>query len=117
MDPRVATVLHLIRRNPRTRLRDLAAAVHLSPSRLQHLFTRDARVSIRTFSQQHVLSHAARLLTESGLSVKEVRAVVGFEDPSAFCRAFKKHYGLCPPAFRRAGHATPTHCDAHQEIQ
>jgi AraC family transcriptional regulator of arabinose operon len=101
MDPRLHTVVGLIRCRPRTHLQELAAAVGLSSSRLQHLFRDQLGVSIRSFSQAHFLSHAAALLVETHMSVKEIHVAFGFEDASSFCRAFKRLSGASPKAFRR----------------
>jgi AraC family transcriptional regulator of arabinose operon len=101
MDARVVAVLQLIRQDPRTCLRDLANAAHLSPSRLQHIFRIQQRVPIRAFAQEQLLERAAYLLTETFMSVKEIHAVLGFTNASTFCHAFKKRYAASPQAFRR----------------
>lgn len=101
MDERVAAVVQLLRQSPRTRLRDLAAVACLSPSRLQHIFAAHLKLSIRAFSQQELLSRGVHLLTATDLSVKEIHSLLGFADASAFCRAFKKLYGVGPRSFRR----------------
>ena len=41
-----------------------------------------------------------KLQTEYNISVKEVAAACGFEDPSYFCKAFKKIFGVTPASFR-----------------
>ncbi len=102
LDQRVVAVAELLRQNPRTPLRELAAAANLSPSRLQHIFACHQRVSIKAYAQEQIFLRAARLLTETGMSVKEVQAVAGFTNASAFCRGFKKKYGTSPQEYRRA---------------
>ena len=44
----------------------------------------------------------ARMLLDSGavMSVKEAAFASGFDDPSYFCRAYKKRYGTTPGADR-----------------
>lgn len=44
---------------------------------------------------------ALRLLCDEGLSVKEVAWRLGFSDPAAFSRAFKRWTGAAPKAARR----------------
>ncbi|MGI5356780.1 AraC family transcriptional regulator [Streptomyces sp. CA-252508] len=48
---------------------------------------------------------AKRLLTHTGLTVRQVAARVGFADPAYFCRFFRRETGLSPGAFRRGGEA------------
>lgn len=47
-----------------------------------------------------VTSEAKRLLTYEKLSVKEVAAELGFNDPFYFSNFFKKHTGVSPKGFR-----------------
>jgi AraC-like DNA-binding protein len=46
------------------------------------------------------LAHAARLLQETAVPVHEITWKCGFENTSAFCRAFKAEYGVPPLSFR-----------------
>ena len=48
------------------------------------------------------LERARALLTNSALPVGQIAAMVGFPDPSAFARAFRRHHGLPPSKARRA---------------
>ncbi|MBO5766864.1 MAG: AraC family transcriptional regulator [Lentisphaeria bacterium] len=41
-----------------------------------------------------------KLQTEYNISVKEVAAACGFDDPSYFCKAFKRRFGVTPASFR-----------------
>lgn len=47
------------------------------------------------------LQHAARLLSESRLSVGEVSAACGFENICSFSRAFRSRYGVPPSVYRQ----------------
>ena len=47
-----------------------------------------------------VVSEAKRLLTYEKLSVKEVAAELGFNDPFYFSNFFKKHTGVSPKGYR-----------------
>lgn len=47
------------------------------------------------------LKHAADLLTFTKKPIHEITWMCGFEDVSAFCRAFKSGYGVQPMNFRR----------------
>lgn len=47
------------------------------------------------------LQHAAGLLTHTDKSVYEIAGMCGFENVSAFCRAFKTEHGAPPISFRK----------------
>jgi len=49
------------------------------------------------------LNHAAKLLRHTSLPVHEITWKCGFENTSAFCRAFRMEYGVTPTFFRMAG--------------
>ncbi|MFC9728995.1 AraC family transcriptional regulator [Streptomyces roseolus] len=44
---------------------------------------------------------AQRLLVATGLSVRQVGARVGFDDPAYFCRFFRREVGMSPGGFRK----------------
>ncbi|MNQ14868.1 HTH-type transcriptional activator Btr [compost metagenome] len=48
------------------------------------------------------LRRARRLLRHTNVSVGEIALVCGYEDPSAFGRAFRKHQGCGPAAYRKS---------------
>jgi transcriptional regulator GlxA family with amidase domain len=47
------------------------------------------------------LTRAAELLSGSALAVKEIRAQVGYGDPSNFTKDFAREYGAPPARYRR----------------
>jgi len=47
------------------------------------------------------LRHAAEKLATTTIPIQEITWQCGFEDPSAFCRAFKSAYGKQPEAYRK----------------
>ena len=49
------------------------------------------------------LQQAAGLLKKTALPVHEISWQCGFENTSAFCRAFKSTYGVPPDRFRKRG--------------
>jgi len=81
-------------------LKGLAAAVNLSPSRFAHLFRSQAGVSPLRYLRELRMQRARVLLEETFLSVKEVMAEVGCNDPSHFARDFKRCYGMAPRDWR-----------------
>ncbi|MFF4973897.1 helix-turn-helix domain-containing protein [Streptomyces sp. NPDC001083] len=79
----------------------LAGAVALSPSRFAHLFTEQVGRSPMRVLREARLLHAARLLETTGLPVERVAALSGFAGAPHFHRAFRRHYGTPPGAYRR----------------
>lgn len=46
------------------------------------------------YQRQLRIKEAARLLLETEFSVQEIAWTIGFEQAPAFCKAFKKQYGV-----------------------
>ena len=65
---------------------------------------RQFKAAFQTTPHQYLtrlrLSQAAKLLKGSDKTVHEITHLCGFEDASAFCRAFKAEYGIRPVNFR-----------------
>jgi AraC-like DNA-binding protein len=80
-----------------------ADACHINVSYLCRLFRRFRHLSPYQFLLRLKMNHAAALLLDRGLQVKEVAAELDFSDPYAFSRAFKNVYGLSPAAFVQRG--------------
>src|SRR5687767_2892445 len=78
----------------------LAAMVDLSPSRFRHLFKTQIGVSPAEYLQRLRLRRARMLLKRTFLTVKEVMALVGYNDPSHFARDFRRVHGVSPSALR-----------------
>jgi transcriptional regulator GlxA family with amidase domain len=108
-DLRVELSLRMIEaefRNPQLTAATLAAKLRISASRLRQLFAANVGVGPGRFIHQLRLSRARSLLEGSPLSIKEVMAAVGFNDPSHFSRDFKKQFGVSPRMFRLHHQAT-----------
>src|SRR5438067_5737731 len=103
-DVRVAHAVSLIVHHQRTPLSvtDLARAVNVSPSYLTRLFRQQTGRPPAKFARDARLERAHYLLRTSFLTVKEVMAEVGWNDPSHFCRDFKREFGASPTAVRTA---------------
>lgn len=56
--------------------------------------------SAKSMIDQRVFSEAARLLTSTALSVADVGAALGFDEPSHFTRFFSRACGQSPSRFR-----------------
>jgi AraC-like DNA-binding protein len=78
---------------------EAARALGMSPRSLRRRLT-DEGVSYRELTRSVLEASAARLLNAHG-SVQQIAYELGFSDPSAFNRAFKRWKGVTPRAFTR----------------
>lgn len=103
VDPRVARVLALFERQiakPWT-VGSLARAVGLSRAALAQRFRQAVGQSPMRYLTQRRMQVAAALLVASDTTLAEIAGRVGYESEFAFNRAFKRHYGVPPGAYRR----------------
>ena len=103
MDARVTRVLELMQAHSADPLTvaDLAREVNLSPSYLTRLFQQEIGRSPARFDKERRLERARELLTSTFLTVKEVMAASGWNDPSHFCREYKQRFGVSPRQSRQ----------------
>jgi AraC-like DNA-binding protein len=101
---RLLPVLRYVARNldrPLTRTA-LAREANLSPTRFHDVFKGHLGVAPMAYVQQQRMSRAKRMLLNTDLSVFQVAARAGFEDPYYFSRVFHRSQGCSPSAFRKA---------------
>ncbi|ANE46235.1 hypothetical protein SY83_08075 [Paenibacillus swuensis] len=105
MDHRVQDVLRRMAENLKDqhRVTALAKAVHLSPSRLSHLFKEQVGDSIIEVLLKMRLKQAGRLLHYTDRQVQEIAEDVGFASPFYFTEQFTRFYGMNPSEYRRLG--------------
>jgi transcriptional regulator GlxA family with amidase domain len=89
-------------------LREVAAAVGVSPAHLSRLFSRHQGGGFAAAVRRERLGHAASMLSEARAPVTEVAFAAGFQSLSQFNRSFKAHYGLTPRAYRRSRQLRPS---------
>jgi AraC-like DNA-binding protein len=85
----------------------LSKKVHLSPSRLAHLFKQQVGDSIIGTLMRMRLHHATELLQFTSLRINEIAESVGFSSPDYFTRTFKAFFGISPGKYRKKCHSTP----------
>lgn len=78
----------------------LAARVNLSTSRFRDLFSAQTGMGPLQFLQRLRLRRARLLIERTFLTVKEVMALVGYNDPSHFSREFRREHGVAPSRLR-----------------
>ena len=95
--PRVAAALAYIPRHlaSSVTLRDVAEAVHLSPSRLRHLFVRETGTTFRAYVLWLRIQRAISVVTE-GHSWTVAAQEAGFADSAHLSRTFRRTYGVSP---------------------
>jgi AraC-like DNA-binding protein len=102
-EPLLAAVFDVIetRFHEALSLRDVAAAVGLTPG---HLTTTVARKTGRTVQQwitQRRMTEARRLLADTDLTVAAIATRAGYRDPAYFVRTFRRDHGSTPTSWRR----------------
>lgn len=81
-------------------LNDVADVVHVSPSYLSRVFSRELGVPFKKYLIDLRLDQAKRLLLSTNKLIGEVALAVGYQDTSYFCRIFKQREGCSPNQFR-----------------
>ena len=84
------------------RLSDLAALCDISPFHFARQFKLETGFSPGRFIRMRRMQEASRLLSGSRLGIDDITAAVGYQDPSAFRRAFIRETGTTPAQFRRS---------------
>lgn len=80
-------------------LQDLANDIHLSPSRICHLFKDACGITYSYYLLCRKIEEGERLLTLAEHSITHISYQVGFANPSHFCRTFKEHFSITPTAY------------------
>ncbi|SIO35366.1 AraC-type DNA-binding protein [Singulisphaera sp. GP187] len=79
---------------------EVAAALGLSPSHLQHLFKQQTGQSPYQYHLQLKIQRAAEMLRGSDLPVKQIAQILQFRSVYHFSTLFKKKTGLSPSGWR-----------------
>ena len=103
MDRRIRVVVEYLHANLCTRISvaDLARSVNMSRWHFCHLFKAEMSQSPSQYIGTLRMQEAQAMLSETFLTVKEVRAKLGNIDRSHFSREFRNFCGLTPTEFRK----------------
>jgi AraC-like DNA-binding protein len=82
-------------------LEDVAAIVHVSPSRVRHVFKEVTGVSFKEYVTQVRVAEAKRLLLGTELSVADVARAVSYTNLNQFYKVFYRSCGVSPGEYRR----------------
>ena len=78
----------------------LAREIATSRRQLQRVFAEVGGTSFREYLAKVRMRHAARLLREGAIPVREVAQSVGYRQPAQFAKAFRRHHGTPPSSLR-----------------
>jgi AraC family transcriptional regulator, regulatory protein of adaptative response / methylphosphotriester-DNA alkyltransferase methyltransferase len=81
-------------------LRTVARTIATSTRQLQRAFAESGHTSFRRELQRVRMERAAFLLRVGSMPVSGVAAAVGYRQPAQFAKAFRRHHGRAPSAFR-----------------
>lgn len=81
-------------------LRKLSRQIGVSERRMAKCFKDDVGVSVSSFMKADKMRRAVSLLTQTGLSVRDIAEQLGFRSPCNFSVAFKRYSGVPPSEYR-----------------
>jgi transcriptional regulator GlxA family with amidase domain len=81
-------------------LDDIARRVASSRRQLQRAYAEIGHTTFREHLTRVRMERAAELLTQRGLTVRDVARRVGYRQPAQFAKAFRRHHGAAPSDFR-----------------
>jgi|GEM_PF-5665721 len=82
-------------------LADIASVATVCHGHLNKLFKEHQGQTVMDFLEKTRIKNAVRLLLETGLSVKEIAARVGYKDPNYFSKVFRKVTNSTPTSLRK----------------
>ena len=81
-------------------LDEIARRVASSRRQIQRVFAEVGHTTFREHLARVRMDRAAELLAGDGVTVREVAARVGYRQPAQFAKAFRRHLGQAPAAYR-----------------
>ena len=84
-------------------LDDIARRVASSRRQLQRAYAEIGGTTFRDHLTRVRMDRAAEMLAAHSLTVREVAHRVGYRQPAQFAKAFRRHHGSSPSAYRSRG--------------
>lgn len=103
---RVRAVVAQCLQDGEPRIADVAQRLAMTARTLQRRL-QDESLGFAALVDEARLKLARRYLADESLSISEVSFALGYSEPSAFARAFKRWAGCAPAEFREAARAAP----------
>ncbi len=82
-------------------LEDVSAFVHVSPSRVRHLFKEVTNVGFKEYLTNVRLAEARRLLLGTDVTVCDIARIVGYTNIHQFYKVFYRYSSMSPADYRR----------------
>lgn len=79
-----------------------ARQLNISYKHLNNICKQSLNKTAKSFIDDYIILVAKRYLVCSGLTVKQITSVTGFDEPTNFVKYFKKHTGISPVQFRKS---------------
>ncbi|MGT2750301.1 AraC family transcriptional regulator [Streptococcus orisasini] len=83
------------------RVAKIAEKMNLNRSYLYKIFKEETGCSIKDYILQIRMEKSSKLLQNPELNISEISHSVGFSDPLAFSKAFKKYFQTSPSQYRK----------------
>jgi AraC-like DNA-binding protein len=103
---RVRAVVAQLLRDGEPRIGEVAQRLGMTARTLQRRL-QDEALAFTTLVDEARMQMARRYLSDPALSIAEVSFALGYSEPSAFTRAFKRWSGSAPAEYREAARAGP----------
>ena len=79
---------------------DFHAVVYMESVDFTTVFRKQTGMAPQEYLLQCRFKNGCRLLTETDYPVQKIAELIGYDDPLAFSKAFKKYYKTSPTAYR-----------------
>jgi len=78
-----------------------ARSLHMHPNHLNAIVRRSTGLTAKATIMGFILSEARHLLCSTSMSIKEIAAQLGFDDPDQLSALFRRHFHVSPRQFKR----------------